>query len=340
LVYRELWAAVDAAAAGDPAPLLRMVAETTYWGDAGAYREYSEAHYLAVACHDYPQVFDASLPLGAARRASFDAARDALPANVFSPFPRDVWAASSWMSYDLCITWPAPLHADPPLPPGTAYPAVPTLVLNGDLDQRTSSEGARRVAAAFPGAAFVEVANVGHVTALSDLQGCVAGIVRRFWRELAAGDTACATRDYPAVRLVSSFPRRLADADGAWRSGDAPVRLRRAARLAAATVADVTWRWQSMYGTEGVGLRGGTFSLDGDDTVTATLDGVALANDLAVTGTAEWERASGRVTARVDVTGAVTGRLRLGWPSADPGAVAEVSGRLDGQRVEGTFLAP
>ena len=218
---------------------------------AGA--EYSEAHYLAVACHDYPQAFDQSLPLGAQRQASLDAARRALPANAFAPFPRDVWAASSWMSYDLCITWPAPLHADPPLPAGTAYPSTPTLVLNGDLDQRTSSEGARRVAAAFRASTFVEVANVGHVTAISDLQGCTTGLVRRFWRDLTAGDTSCAASAYPGVRVVDAFARGLADVDPAWRSGQATPRARRAAKAAAATVADVTWRWQSMLGTEGVG---------------------------------------------------------------------------------------
>ena len=121
VVYRELLATKAALNAGDTAPLLRLVAETTYWGDGGPVREYSEAHYLAVACHDYPWSYDLHQPT-AVRLQQLDAARAALPMNLFFPFPRDDWATSSWMSYDLCVTWPAPLHDDPPLPAGAHVP--------------------------------------------------------------------------------------------------------------------------------------------------------------------------------------------------------------------------
>jgi pimeloyl-ACP methyl ester carboxylesterase len=339
VVYRELLATKAALNAGDAAPLLRLIAETTYWGDGGPVREYSEAHYLAVACHDYPWAYDLRQPT-AVRLQQLAAARVALPQNLFYPFPRDDWATSSWMSYDLCVTWPAPLHDDPPLPAGRAYPSVPTLVLNGDLDQRTSSEGARRVAAAFPASTFVEVANLGHVTALNDFDGCTEQLVRGFWQSLTVPDAGCAQRDYSPIRVASSFPRRLDDVAGTWSSGTAPLKVRRAAVLAAATAADVTWRWQSMLGSEGVGLRGGTFSVDGDATAVFTLAGYRLAENLGLTGEVRWNRKTGAVTANVTLAGAVTGTLKLAWADDRPGTTATATGKVDGTTVNGAFAAP
>ena len=61
--YREFAAALRSALLGDTAPLLRLVAEatggSTYAGKPAAYSEGLDA---AVACHDYPQLFDMSAP--------------------------------------------------------------------------------------------------------------------------------------------------------------------------------------------------------------------------------------------------------------------------------------
>ncbi len=57
--YRELTAALRSALHGDRAPLLRLVAEAEGGGtDAGPVRDYSEGLDAAVACHDYPQLYD------------------------------------------------------------------------------------------------------------------------------------------------------------------------------------------------------------------------------------------------------------------------------------------
>jgi pimeloyl-ACP methyl ester carboxylesterase len=339
VVYRELFAARAALAAGDRAPLLRLIAETSYWGDAGRPRVYSEAHAVAVACHDYPWNYDLAAP-EAERRRQFAEARRALPAKAFAPFPRDAWAKSSWMAYDLCLTWPAPKHHDPAFPDGATYPDVPVLVLNGDLDQRTSSESARRVAANFPVSSFVEVANLGHVTALNDFDGCTEAIVRTFWRNLAPPDVACARTEYAPSRVLRAFPRRLADVDGAWRMGNASPRLRRAALLAAATAADVTWRWQSMLGTRGAGLRGGRFTVEGDEQVTFRLDGVQLVEDVAASGTVRWNRRTGAVAADLALSGATSGKLRVRWADGRSGTVATATGSINGRRLDGAFVAP
>ena len=64
--YRELTAALRSALDGDRKPLLRLVAEATGGGtDAGPAFYYSEGLDAAVACHDYPQLYDMTSPPGA-----------------------------------------------------------------------------------------------------------------------------------------------------------------------------------------------------------------------------------------------------------------------------------
>ncbi len=82
--------------------------------------------------------------------------------------------------------------------------------------------------------------------------------------------------------------------------GHAPLRSRRAAAAAAATVADLLDRWWNNYSGHGVGLRGGTWTYTGGRTVRFRLDGVRLVRDLAVSGRAVWDRYG--ETVAVDLT--------------------------------------
>ena len=223
---------------------------------------------------------------GAARPARGRPAK--LPADAFAPFDRSTWFGADLESYDWCVRWPRATHApDPARPPGAAYPSIPTLVLDGDLDQRTSLIGARRVAAQFPNSTLVPVANQGHVTALVDWYGCAAGIVRRFIATRRASGTACA-RENPPLHLVAAFPRTSRTAPEATpASGDASFAAqRRAAWCAAQAVADAVARYPLLPGTAGVGLRGGHFSvrhgayLD-HGPVTLRLRGVRFCADVA-----------------------------------------------------------
>ena len=52
--------------------------------------------------------------------------------------------------------------------PHSSFPRIPVLVLDGQLDQATPLGDASRVAAAWPDATFVRVANSNHVTAQVD----------------------------------------------------------------------------------------------------------------------------------------------------------------------------
>jgi pimeloyl-ACP methyl ester carboxylesterase len=319
-IYRDFPAAEAAFYRGDSAPLARLAAEAFANGANGPALYYSAGLDAAVECHDYPQLFDPAAAPGE-RLAQVAAGLARLPANAFSPFDKATWFGAGLESYDWCVNWPRPVHApDPGRPPGAAYPSVPTLILDGDLDQRTSLIGARHVAAQFPNSTLVPVPNTGHVTALVDWMGCMEGIVRRFVATRRVSGTECAAQT-PALHLVAAFPRTSADAPEAAdpAAGDESTRTdRRAAWCAAQAVSDAIARYPLTPGTKGVGLRGGHFTvLRGlyltSRPVTLRLRGVRFCRDVAVSGKVVWHRASGRVRAAISYR---TVHARLTWSLA------------------------
>ncbi|MET0817835.1 MAG: alpha/beta fold hydrolase [Solirubrobacteraceae bacterium] len=345
-IYRDVFAAARALDAGDPAPMLRLAAEDLTSVEAGPVKSYSEGAYAAVACHDYPAIWNVASSFEA-RRAELDASRAALPANAFAPFSQDVWLNSLYehqLVYG-CLRWPAPAVPDPPAPPGAEYPDVPVLVLNGDLDVITPMSDATRAAALFPNATLVPVGNAVHVTALADFDDCAARIVRDFIRARAAGDTRCAST-LAELHVVPAFPRTTARAPAASpAAGDRSNRGdRRGGWAAAHTVADAMSRWWLMYGYDGRGLRGGTFETGGDyyafHRVTFRFAKTRFVRDLAVSGRAAWNRRTLRMTARLKVAGARGGRLRIAWPTGVRNSTATVRGTLGGRTVRLTLPAP
>jgi hypothetical protein len=185
------------------------------------------------------------------------------------------------------------------------------------------------------------------VTALADYPGCAAGLVRRFLRTLSLDDVSCAERT-PEIHVVPEFPRRTRGAPAAERrprSGDRSTPLaRRGAWGAAWAVGDALARWWLMSGSEGHGLRGGSFTTTGaylaHPPVRFRLRRVRFVPDLAVSGTVDWSRRESRVTARVRLDGAVSGRLQLRWRIGDTRAVAFMHGTLDGRPVRLRTPAP
>ena len=340
VVYRELDAAGQAwLVNGDAAPLLRIAAEQTWWGSAGAVVEYSEGLYIAVICNDYPQLWDIAAP-ASVREAEYQASVEVLRAtdpDGFYPFTVDEWLASDWVEYTSCLPWPSPDPWVPPLPEPHTYPDVPTLVLVGDLDSITSPEASRQVADHFPNSTYVEVPNVGHVTALGDYSRCAADIAVAFVATGTVGDTGCVATTYQEVRTVEAFPRDLTDVTPA---AGVTEHVGRTARAVADTVGDVFPRWLSAFGFEGVGLRGGRFVSTGLDQVRFRLTGLRYVTDLAVSGTMTWDRATGEIDAEVTFTGAAAGRLSLSWNDYQPVAAAVVTGTVDGEPVDLAIPAP
>ena len=337
--YRELTAALRSGLAGDRAPLRRLVAEATAGStDAGPVAEFSEGLYAAVACHDYPQLYDMTAPpdVRRAQYAAALAARQASHPETFGPFTVAEYAASDWQGYDWCTDWPAapPENpAAPPVPPSGGYPDVPVLVLAGELDTITTPAEATLVTRQFPYARRVLVRNSVHVTAVGDRDDCAQRIVRHWIASqgvvIPPALRACA-RDIPPLRALGVFPEQLR----------AQATPRQVARAAALTVADLPDRWWNNYSGHGVGLRGGTWRRSGYDRVRFTLDQVRLVRGLSVSGSAVWDRRARTMTVDLTVDGVSAGGLRGAWHTTAPGAVAVLTGDLDGHAVRESVPAP
>jgi pimeloyl-ACP methyl ester carboxylesterase len=346
-IYRDLLAALRSYGRGDPAPLVRVAAEDLPFTGGGPVKSYSEGTYAAVACHDYPAIWDTSATF-AKRRAQYRAARALIDPSDFAPFPKDIWLRSLYIDQLVtgCLRWPAPRYPDPPVAPGTAYPGVPVLVLVGDVDSITPIGDSAAAAALFPNSTLVTVPNVGHVTALADYPGCASGIVRRFITTLEPGDVSCAQLT-PEIHVVPEFPRGLAAAPSAEPAGPADrsgPQERRAAWSASWAVGDALARWWLMYGSKGHGLRGGTFTAAGDylayGPITLRLRRVRFVPGVAVSGRVVWNRRAGSVTAALRVSGAAHGRLRMRWSTVTARAFASLRGELGGRRVRLRTPAP
>jgi pimeloyl-ACP methyl ester carboxylesterase len=346
-IYRDVPAAIAALDRGDPAPLLRLAAEDlTSTGGGGDPRAYSEGAYMAVSCHDYRTLWDPTTGV-AERRAQLAEAVGALPDDAFSPLPNEAWLNSLY-EYQLvygCIEWPPPGPGDGPAPTVAPHTDLPVLVLNGELDVTTPLSGAQAAADAWPNATLVEVANEIHISALYDYERCASEIVRQFVRTSDPGDTSCASST-SEVHVVEAFPRRVQDAPQADPGGVADRSTsfdRRVAWTAGETVGDVLSRWwNTLQGSRGVGLRGGTYDARGSyltaRPLVLDLHGVRFVDDVAVSGSVVWRRAAGVIVAnlRVDAP-AGSGRLHIVSPTNRFGDVTTVRGVLTGHEVDLTL---
>jgi pimeloyl-ACP methyl ester carboxylesterase len=332
--YRELTAALRSGLAGDRAPLLRLVAEATGGGtDAGPVADYSEGLDAAVACHDYPQLYDmaASSAVRTRQYAQALAERTASHPDTYAPFTVREYAASDWQYLDWCTRWPAaPADnpAGPPRPPSGEYPDVPVLVLSGELDSITTAAEGRLVADQFPNATQVLVRNSFHVTAVGDIDHCAERILRAFVRSPGSqiAVQGCA-EDVEPVRAIGAFPASAADLP--------------AGPAAAATVADVLDRWWNKYSGNGFGLRSGTWKYAGDPRVRFTLDRVEYVPGVKVSGKAVWGRYAHTMDVDLRLSGAAgAGHLVGSWDTRAVGATAVLTGTLAGHAVRLTFPAP
>jgi len=359
--YRELDAAVRSALAGDAVPLGRLAAEALFTGSGGGSPSvYSEGLDAAASCQDYPQLYDMTAP-PAVRQVQFAqavAAERLSDPGVYGPFTVDEYLGSYWEEQDWCLDWPVAGAAQAPGPPQPLaghYPDIPVLVLSGELDSITTPAEGAMVAAEFPRARQVVVANSFHVDAVGDTDGCAEGLVRSFVANpeaaLPASLLACAAA-VPPIRATPTFDGSFADAlvvrGGVTQVSDARSR---AVVTAAATVADLTDRYLQAVGTSGLGLRGGRWTSSGDRTVHFSFTDVRFAADLAVSGTASWDRYAHTVHCvlrlrQTDPAGtvvkgsAVAGDLVGGWSTSGVGVPALLSGSLGGQDVALTFDAP
>ncbi len=350
---RETDAAARAFAAGDRAPLLRLMAEAAGSVDSrDATRNpalFSAGLAAAVMCQDPPQIFDMRLP-PAARRADHDrvlAERRAAHPAPYAPFTIDEYRGMplDYGFIDECVDWPA-IAPDRPLTaagPDPSFPDVPALILSAEFDNMTTMADGAATAREFPHGTQIVIANSFHVNALPHARGdCARDIVRRFVATLAPGDTGCA-RTIPELRLAPDFARRIAAVEpAAPAAGNAAETAQlRAAAAAVFTIGDIVPRLVANSSGAGAGLRGGGFRIAAKgDGGTVVLKDLRWAEDLAVSGTIDWPGPRGRLHARVTLTGAATGRLEADWTQDAAGATAHVEGEIGGREVRADLPAP
>ena len=208
----------------------------------------------------------------------------------------------------ICAAWPYGPRAQA----STPLPDVPTLVLNGRDDTRTTIAEARRVAARLPRSTVVLVPNQGH--SVIGAARCANTAVRRFMTGRPVG-TLC--RQFGEAAFVPEVPpRSVAATPRAPGLGGTAGRVLQAVRL---TVSDVesAFALASQYtrrdGIILTGLRRGTGTLDVDDDLNLLVrlrrytyvPGVELSGSVAF--------GDESVTADVRIAGAasVRGRLHL-----------------------------
>jgi hypothetical protein len=230
------------------------------------------------------------------------------------------------------------------LPPSAHFPAVPTLVLSGDLDSITSVIDANETTAQFPNAVHVVVPNLGHVVSDSDEIGCTLGIVHRFVKNLAPGNTNCVQKVRP-VRTVPKFARSASElAPLKALKGDKTTDAQR--RIAAAgleAVGDVIARYYVTFNFVDSGLRGGKLTYAATDTgYDFQLKNFKWTEDIGVSGAVSWDQTTNIITAQVALktAGAPVGNLQISWNDADIDAVASVTGDIQGAALIAQRIAP
>jgi len=194
---RELYpAAVLAALRGDAAPLLRM-------RKAGEFKskpsELSNALFAATSCAENGLPWASSDPIDQ-RRAAVQTAVAAQPPGTFAP-----WGSGFVNAYAAsCLGWPdSPVSGTPSEP----LPDVPTLLLAGQQDIRTTVADARAVAALLPRATVVTVPNSGH--SLIGNAECAEPAVKRFMANRPVGDPC--RREAGYAFALGPVPQSLAD---------------------------------------------------------------------------------------------------------------------------------
>jgi pimeloyl-ACP methyl ester carboxylesterase len=353
---RELDAAGRAFAAGDREPLLRLMAETSASVDSRdetqSPAKFSAGLAAAVMCHDPPQIFDMSLA-PEARLADRDRAiaqRKLVAPDTYAPFTIDEYRGIplDYGFIDECVLWPVAPSAYPAgrVAPATArYPDIPALIISGELDNLTTMADGAAAAKHFAHGRQLVIVNSFHVNALPHARsGCAAEIVRRFVTTLQVGDTRCA-QSVPEVRLLAQFARRVSElAPANALKGNAAGREQlRAVSAAVLTAEDVIARIETNVHGEGVGLRGGTFSVKAQgDGYALTLRNVRWSEDLEVSGTLHCPDQSGRVAGELTLAGAdeMSGMVHVSWTEGEARPRAQIRGKLGNAVVAAEMAAP
>jgi pimeloyl-ACP methyl ester carboxylesterase len=346
----------------DALPLLRLIAEArdSYSG-GGDYVDFSVGLADAVQCAEYGQNFNLYSSLAQRQQqytASLDQARDTDP-EEFAPFTVDdaIFSQMNAEEYNTCLTWPIPPPGVPvgqPVPSNARFPAIPTLVLSGELDTVTSPDEGRATARLMPNSTFIETTNMVHESAIGDagyfvppngedLSHCIGPIVRQFIVSGFTGDTSCVAKIRP-IRTVPAFTSDyLQTAPALPARGNATSTTGLAiASAVAETVGDAIARYYVSTSGSEAGLRGGSFVFNPTSVgYDFSLDHVQWASGLFVSGPISWNQLSGAITANVTFTATGhSGSIAISWNDRLTEATATLTGTVDGATLNATRIAP
>jgi pimeloyl-ACP methyl ester carboxylesterase len=312
--------AVDAALAGDGAPLARLYQESNIFNDLGSPRDFSDGRYAAV-CEETPLPWDPGTPLDQ-RLAVTNVRLAAAGPAAFFPFDAPTVLEDE---IDLCLRWPDVPHPKAAIAP-PPYPHVPTLILQGGEDLRTPPEVSARVAAEIPGSHRLVVPGVGHAIIGDDFSGCGERALLRFVANRSVPATC--PRVPTGVVGVQAPPGSFATLK---RVGGLPLKVGRTVRALGATIDDILLLYSEafIYTNSGGGLRGGSWAFHGGR---LHLDHYQAVPGVEVTG-------GGAATPRALERG---WHLKITGASAAHGTIVfhahgRVSGRLGGRRIHGVL---
>jgi pimeloyl-ACP methyl ester carboxylesterase len=338
----EILASAKALKNGDSAPLLRLDAEGffTLVGDSGDPTIVSAGDFYANGCMDAIEPWDWSKPISE-RMEQYDEAVADLPSDYYAPFSKS--APTGILFSDIgrqCFWWQRPTAPSPIVPPHATFPHTPTLVLDGDMDNRVPYEETNEVAELFPNSTAVIVEEAGHETV--GWTQCARNLVAQFIENLQPGDTSCANTPETVWPAVGRFPFLVADARPAEvdSSGTNQIGLAERKTVSVAVAAAFDALQRSLIGSgSGVGLRGGAFqTVFGGATFfsTTTLTNCSFSTDLIVNGTLNWGY-DNSIVADLTVSGPGTagGSLHITgfWENPGPVGKFSVTGTLGGKQV-------
>jgi hypothetical protein len=242
-----------------------------------------------------------------------------------------------------------------PVPKDARFPAVPVLVLSGELDTVTSPKEGRWTTALFPNATYLEIPNTVHETAIGnggihvppfggDLARCTGPIVLAFVESGGQVSNISCRSSIRPVRTVPVFAAnwRGVEPASAQQGNEADQTGLTLASATAETVGDTVARYGVLLGSTDAGLRGGKFTLSHTPTGYALhLKELKWAGDLAVSGTIDWNQLTGHIEAHVSLAAQNhTGQVRISWNDRQTDAEASIRGAIDGQAVVASRIAP
>ena len=299
--------AVRSALAGDNAPLLRLV-RASLLSDVQDFNhpaDLSTADFAATVCQEAPFPWPRTGSIDQ-RRTALAAAVAAIPPASITPFDQPTLLAPQIVAP--CLAWPT--SAQPP-DLGAANPDVPVLILSGEADLRTPTEGAETAAAGFPQAILRTYPYAGH-DIIDGIPGqpCAWAQAREFLSGAAVGEC---TGHEQAPPVAPVAPRTLAAVTPLRPGGKAG----RALHAVALTIDD----FFLSPGTSIVpGLRGGRALVGATELL---FEHDSYVPGLTVNGHLKPKK--GKLSGTLRVAGAVTGTLRF--------TANRVAGRLGGHRV-------